>query len=278
MEKIAYLGPCGTYSEEVAQRLYGDRKDAEFVAYQSIDRAIRAVEEEEVSLAVVPIENSLGGSINITLDILAHEVDLNIVREASLAIEHCLFLPKGDVHTIVSHDQALTQCRHYLDEHYPQVKRQAVKSTGCAVEMVAQNSSGGIGAIGSRRAGEVFGLAPAAIAINDTKSNRTRFVVLAKHGKMPNSGYTKTSIVCQIDGQRPGSLYDLLYEFKQHDVNLTRIESRPARTALGEYIFFFDLEGTPQEENVSSVLAAIQKRSNWFKNLGSYPSENFNKQ
>lgn len=274
MEKVAYLGPCGTYSEEVARRLYGDNKEVSFIAYPSIDRAIRAVERDEVSLAVVPIENSLGGSITITLDILAHESQLYIVREASLAIEHALFLPKGEVTEIVSHEQALAQCRHYIDEHYPNISVRSVKSTAHAVELAAAEGST-IGAIGSVRAGEVFGLVPTATAINDINTNRTRFVALAKSDAMPTDGYRKTSIVCQIDGQKPGSLYDLLYEFKQHDVNLTRIESRPARTALGEYIFFFDLEGTPNDNNVKNVLDAIRQRSSWLKNLGSYPSENY---
>ncbi|MBO5244711.1 MAG: prephenate dehydratase, partial [Selenomonadales bacterium] len=129
MEKVAYLGPCGTYSEEVAQRLYGDREDMTFVAYPSIDRAIRAVEQGDALLAVVPIENSLGGSVNITLDILAHEADLYIVSEATLAIEHALFLPKGEVTEIVSHEQALSQCRHYIEENYPSVLMRPVKST-----------------------------------------------------------------------------------------------------------------------------------------------------
>ena len=271
MEKVAYLGPCGTYSEEVAQRLFANRQDVEFVAYQSIDRAIRAVEQEEVSLAVVPIENSLGGSVTITLDILAHDAGLYIVSEATLAIEHALFLPEGEVTEIVSHEQALAQCRHYIEENYPSVLMRPVKSTAHAVELAAQKGST-IGAIGSVRAGQVFGLVPVATAINDTANNSTRFVVLAKDSIKP-SGNVKTSIVCQINGQKPGSLYDLLFEFKKHDVNLTRIESRPARTALGEYIFFFDLEGTPQEDNIREAFEAIQKNSSWFKHLGSYTVE-----
>ncbi len=272
MEKVAYLGPCGTYSEEVAERLYGSRQNISFIAYQSIDRAIRAVEQGEALFAVVPIENSLGGSVNITLDILAHEASLYIVSEATLAIEHALFLPEGTVTEIVSHEQALAQCRHYIEENYPNIPMRSVKSTAHAVELAAEEGST-IGAIGSVRAGEVFGLVPVATAINDTANNSTRFVVLAKQAAMPTEGYRKTSIVCQIDGQRPGSLYDLLYVFKQHDVNLTRIESRPARTALGEYIFFFDLEGTPAEDNIREAFDEIQKNSSWFKHLGSYTVE-----
>ena len=272
MEKIAYLGPCGTYSEEVAQRLFGNRQDVELVAYQSIDRAIRAVEQDDALFAVVPIENSLGGSVTITLDILAHDASLYIVSEATLAIEHALFLPEGTVTEIVSHEQALAQCRHHIEENYPNVLMRPVKSTAHAVELAAEKGST-IGAIGSVRAGEVFGLTPIATAINDTANNSTRFVVLAKDHIQPQGTNVKTSIVCQINGQKPGSLYDLLYEFKKHDVNLTRIESRPARTALGEYIFFFDLEGTPREDNIREAFDAIQKNSSWFKHLGSYTVE-----
>ncbi|MBO5244820.1 MAG: prephenate dehydratase, partial [Selenomonadales bacterium] len=183
-----------------------------------------------------------------------------------------LFLPKGEITEIVSHEQALAQCRHYIEENYPNILMRPVKSTAHAVELAAAEDST-IGAIGSVRAGEVFGLTPAAIAINDTANNSTRFVVLARDGTQPSGANVKTSIVCQINGQKPGSLYDLLYEFKKHNVNLTRIESRPARTALGEYIFFFDLEGTPAEDNIREAFQAIQKNSSWFKHLGSYTIE-----
>lgn len=270
METIAYLGPSGTYSEEVAQRLYGNSDGIEFVPYRTIDQAMRAVKDEEVTMAVVPIENSLGGSVNITLDILAHEVDLYIVCEATLAIEHALFLPQGELTEIVSHEQALAQCRHYIEENYPDIPLRSVKSTAYAVELAAAEGSTS-GAIGSTRAGEVWGIRPVANAIGDTANNSTRFVVLAKKQTQVEGANVKTSIICQINGQKPGSLYDLLYEFKKHDVNLTRIESRPARTALGEYIFFFDLEGTPNEGNIHDALEHIQQRSNWYKHLGSYP-------
>lgn len=270
MKTIAYLGPCGTYSEEVARRLYGSEGETEFVPYRTIDQAIRAVKDEDATLCVVPIENSLGGSVNITLDILAHEVDLYIICEATLAIKHALFLPQGEVTEIVSHEQALAQCRHYIEENYPNIPLRSVKSTAYAVELAAQEGST-VGAIGSIRAGEVWGISPVATAIGDTANNSTRFVVLAKKEVQPREKDVKTSIICQINGQKPGSLYDLLYEFKKHDVNLTRIESRPARTALGEYIFFFDLEGTPHEGNIHDALEHIQVRSNWYKHLGSYP-------
>lgn len=270
MKQIAYLGPSGTYSEEVAVKLYGKECEARFIPYRTIDQAIRAVKDGEVTLCVVPIENSLGGSVNITLDILAHEVDLYIVCEATLAIEHAIFLPQGELTEIVSHEQALAQCRHYIEANYPDIPLRSVKSTAYAVELAAQKGST-VGAIGSERAGEVWGIRPAQTAIGDTANNSTRFVVLAKKEASPHAKDVKTSIICQINGQKPGSLYDLLYEFKKHDVNLTRIESRPARTALGEYIFFFDLEGTPNEGNIHDALEHIQQRSNWYKHLGSYP-------
>lgn len=270
METIAYLGPSGTYSEEVAQRLYSKADKIRFIPYRTIDRAIRAVKDGEATLCVVPIENSLGGSVNITLDILAHEVDLYIVCEATLVIKHALFLPQGELTEIVSHEQALAQCRHYIEENYPNIPLRSVKSTAYAVELAAQTGSC-VGAIGSERAGQVWGIEPVHTDIGDTSNNSTRFVVLAKKEAKTDETNVKTSIICQINGQKPGSLYDLLYEFKKHDVNLTRIESRPARTALGEYIFFFDLEGSPHEGNINDALEHIQQRSNWYKHLGSYP-------
>jgi len=269
-QRVGYLGPPGTYSEEVAKNLFGDA--AILKPFASIDLAIRAVAGGEIPQCVAPIENSVEGSVNITLDTLAHEVELFISREIVMPIRHNLLAREAgrSVRLILSHPQALAQCRRTLSRLYPAAEYRAVDSTAEAARRVAEGEAG-LAAIGSRSAANLYGLELLAADIQDTSSNCTRFVTL---GVLPvdsnQPGRWKTSVVCQIDGSRPGSLYHILAEFAEREVNLTKIESRPARTGLGEYLFFFDLEGGVSETRVSDALRAVEAKSLWFKNLGSY--------
>lgn len=267
---VGYLGPRGTYSEEIALRLY-QGEQGRFIPFPSIDAAIRAVEDGEVNESIVPLENSLEGSVNITLDTLAHEVNLYITRELVQPVRHNLLVhPAGQhINVIVSHPQALAQCRHYLQRHFPHAELKAVDSTAAAAYMVASGAKD-CAAIGSRRAAAIYGLKVAAVDIQDHLHNCTRFVVLAPH-QAPENGAHKTSLVCQINGDRPGSLCDILQEFARREVNLTKIESRPARTGLGMYIFFLDVAGSLADERVRAAVTAVKLKSLWFKNLGSYP-------
>lgn len=268
--QVGFLGPRGTYSEEVAGNLFGGK--VELTPYSSIDAVIRAVASGEISEGIVPIENSVEGSVNITLDTLAHEVELYISREIVMPVRHNLLAREAlrDVSLILSHPQALAQCRRTLARLYPSAGYRAVESTAEAARKVAEGDSG-LAAIGSRGAADLYGLSVIAADIQDKDSNSTRFVTL---GMFPvgqtGSGPWKTSIVCQIDGSKPGSLYRVLAEFAERNVNLTKIESRPARTGLGAYLFFFDLEGGVGEQCIQEALQAIADKSLWFKNLGSY--------
>lgn len=272
---VGYLGPQGTYSEEMALSLYEAGKViADFMPYASIDAVIRAVETGEVTEGVVPIENSLEGSVNITLDVLAHEVDLFITREMIKPIKHHLLVHENydqsmPIAAIVSHYQALAQCRSYIAAFHPGVDLKVVDSTAAAARLVAEGEPG-YAAIGSMRAGQLHGLKVAAADIQDQNNNCTRFIVLKRQPEVKTGECRKTSVVCKINGERPGSLCDFLLEFAKREVNLTKIESRPARTGLGEYIFFFDIEGSDAEEKVSAAIKAIETKSLWFKNLGSY--------
>jgi prephenate dehydratase len=268
--QVGFLGPRGTYSEEVAENLFGGK--VALTSYSSIDAVIRAVASGEILEGIVPIENSVEGSVNITLDTLAHEVELYISREIVMPVRHNLLAREAsrDVNLILSHPQALAQCRRTLARLYPSAGYRAVESTAEAARKVAEGDPG-LAAIGSRGAAELYGLSVIAADIQDTDSNSTRFVTL---GMFPagqtGSGPWKTSIVCQIDGSKPGSLYRVLAEFAERNVNLTKIESRPARTGLGSYLFFFDLEGGVGEQRIQEALKAIADKSLWFKNLGSY--------
>lgn len=275
--RVGFLGPLGTYSQEVAGKLFGPA--AVLQPYPSIDAVIRAVASGEIPECVVPIENSLEGAVNATLDTLAHEVELMIVREIVMPVRHNLLVRENghNVTQILSHPQALAQCRRTLTRLYPDALCRAVESTAEAARRVAEGDFG-LAAIGSRKAAELYGLDVMAADIQDVASNSTRFVSLrVLPAECSHTAQWKTSIVCQIDGARPGSLYRILSEFDQREVNLTKIESRPARTGMGAYIFFLDMEGGCQESCVAEVLTAVAAKSIWFKNLGSYPVEKWDR-
>lgn len=269
--KVAYLGPRGTFSEEITLSFYRG-VEGYFTPYATIDAVIRAVAGGEAAEGIVPVENSLDGSVNITLDTLAHEVDLRIVKEMVLPIRHNLLARADNKHinVILSHPQALAQCRSYLREHYPGAELVAVDSTAAAAYQVASGAKN-TAAIGSLRAARLYSLAVTAADIQDNPHNSTRFIVLARDAAPAAGKNCKTSLICQINGEKPGSLYDILGEFARRQVNLTKIESRPARTGLGLYIFFLDAEGSLEDGNVRAAVEAVREKSLWFKSLGSYP-------
>lgn len=270
-KKVGYLGPRGTFSEEIALRFYRGA-DGSFLPYASIDAVIQAVETGEVSEGIVPVENSLEGSVNITLDTLAHKVDLFIIRELVQPIRHNLLVQEGTKHVnkVLSHAQALAQCRGYLSRQYPGAELVPVESTAAAAYQAASGLKD-CAAVGSLRAAEIYGLQVLATDIQDSPNNATRFVELARQPVTGGPKADKTSVVCRINGEKPGSLYEILGEFAGRQVNLTKIESRPAQTGLGMYIFFFDIEGCCEDGNVAAAVDAVRRKSLWFKNLGSYP-------
>lgn len=272
---LGYLGPIGTHSEEVA--LYLRRQWAKSgarwrpVSLESIGDAIRAVAGGQLDACAVPVENSLEGSIPITMDTLAHDVDLQVELELVWAVHNRLLAkaPDAPVRAILSHAQPLAQCRRYLRAHYPEAEVRQTASTARAAEIVACGEDGWA-AIGTRRAGEIYGLATIADEIQDNPANCTRFLVLTKRGGALVRGRDKTSLVCQINGEKAGSLCEVLLEFARRDVNLVRIESRPALTGLGAYIFFFDLDAPCDLSNVQAAVEAVRQKSFWLKNLGSF--------
>ncbi len=269
--KVAYLGPHGTHSEEVCTHLYS-KQEWEFVPLSTIDNCIRAVASKEVHECLVPIENSLEGSVNITMDNLAHEVNLFITREIAWPIRHHLLAPSSTakITTVISHPQALAQCRQYLSSHYPHAKLQAADSTAEAAQLAAASEEG-YAAIANLETARLYQLSVRETGIQDNHHNCTRFVSLSRNPQTPDCHRpAKTSVVCKILGNKPGSLCDILQEFVNADVNLVRIESRPARTGLGEYVFFLDMEGSTCQDHVRGALAAVRKKSLWLKNLGSY--------
>jgi prephenate dehydratase len=274
--RVGFLGPAGTYSEEA---LRASARDAvEEVPYPTIYEAVMAVETGQVDRAVVPIENALEGAVAVTLDTLALEAaGVRIVAEVVHPIRHCVVAPRllelADVTRVVSHPQATAQCARFLRAHLPQAELVIAASTADAVLSV-RNASEPIVALGSRLAAELYGCRVLEADVEDHPDNATRFVWLAPAGEAhePAGGQAaRTSIVFWGGGdQAPGWLVDVLRELSDRDVNLTRIESRPRRTALGHYMFFADLDGDAGRPPVSAALEALGARVEVLRVLGSY--------
>ena len=278
MKKMGVLGPLGTHSEAAAQylsRLLPERP--ELLVYPDIFAVIQAVEDGEVDSCLVPVENSLEGAINITLDPLARSDDLFVASELIWPVHNQLMARPGTqkICRIYSHPQPISQCRGYLQQHYPEAELIKVASTARAAEIVAKEPRGmGAAAICTKRGGELNGLVTVATEIQDNMANATRFFELRRVTAAPQAPIgpaEKMLVICEIDGQKAGALYDVLKEFADRGVNMTRIESRPARTELGAYIFFFDLDVADNEEALRTSVAAVARKSKWLKDLGSFP-------
>jgi prephenate dehydratase len=267
--RLAYLGPPGTFSEQAA--LLHDPQ-AQLLPFSSVAAVAAAVDSGMADEGVAAIENSLEGSVNETLDILIHESGLSICRELVLPIEHCLLAapgtPSPDVRVIYSHPQALGQCRRFLERCFPKAQLEAALSTTAAVEQML--SQEGAAAIGTQRAAEIYGAQVLARGIQDNPSNKTRFVVMTPHD-CPPTGRDKTSIAFTVAHDRPGTLVNVLHEFSDRQINLTKIESRPSKEELGVYIFLVDMDGHRADPAVAEALERVREQAFFFKVFGSYP-------
>lgn len=268
---VAYLGPPGTFTE-IAARLITGGEDSELEARGDIMEVLRVVEEGEASRGVVPIENTLEGSVSATLDALAFDTDLLIGAELELVIELVVAAPPGlslgELTAVRSHPIALAACRRWLSKHVPDAERVHETSTARAAERVA-GDGGSVAAVANRLAAERYGLEVLAEEVTDAPTNTTRFVVVGQE-LPPPTGWDKTSMVVFIEENRPGALLQLLEIFAERDLNLTKIESRPTKAELGEYCFFLDVEGHLADERVGDALAAVKRTHRDVKILGSY--------
>ena len=269
-ERVAYLGPPGTNSEVAAMRAC---PGAQLIPCPTIPAVIRAVEHNEAERAVVAIENSLHGSVIDTVDLLVREAGVAICGEIVIPIEHCLMVRPGgraaEIRVIYSHPQSLGQCRDYLEQHFPGVRTEAALSNAEAVEVMMRSEHAA--AIGPERAAELYGAEIIERDVQDSRVNKTRFVVLAPEGAAP-TGDDKTSIAFAVAHDRPGTLVSVLHEFSDRAINLTKIESRPSREDLGVYIFLVDLSGHRDDPLVAQALAAVREQADFFRVLGSYPA------
>lgn len=271
--KAAYLGPPGTFTEE-ALIATPECAGAEPVAMATIPEVISSVERGAVARGVVPIENSIEGSVNITLDTLSGDTRVvQIQREIVLPIRHCLLARKGlsltDVTDVLSHPHATAQCRGSLARLLPGARIHAANSTAEAAQEIAERTDA-TAAIGTRLAAELYGLQILAPDIEDRPENATRFVLLGRD-PAPPTGADKTSVVCYIEKDRPGSLLAILHEFSDRGINLTKLESRPTKEGLGEYCFFIDMEGHASDAQIGHALQSLRTKILEVKVLGSYP-------
>jgi prephenate dehydratase len=268
--RLAYLGPAGTFTEEAA--LHYDAQ-AELLPFATIPGVAVAVETGMADEGIVPIENSLEGSVSATLDLLIHESSLAIAREVIRPVDHYLLVrpgtPSREVRVIYSHPQALAQCRRFVERCFPKAEMVAALSTAAAVEELMA-SERPAAAIATKRAAQLYGAEILASSIQDQASNETRFVVLARQDHQP-TGRDKTSLCFYIPEDRPGALVEILQEFAQRRINLMKIESRPSRESLGRYIFLVDLEGHRLDAAVAEALEQVRARTSLFKVFGSYP-------
>lgn len=271
MLKIGFLGPKGTFSHEA---LLEYAKGMQYTAcdYAAIPDILHGVENGEIDEAIIPIENSLEGAVNITLDMMAWEVDLKIKAEMIIAVRQNLLVKRNtrpeDIRYILSHPQPVGQCRKFIRSNYSNAEIKYVYSTAGAAEQVARGS-GNSAAIGSIAAAEVYGLEALACGIQDSENNFTRFVAVSRNDSR-RTGSDKTSLVFSTE-DKPGSLYRILDIFSLWDINMSRIESRPAKNELGKYIFFIDILGHRDDEDIKDALTMIRRKTSFFKFLGSYP-------
>ena len=272
MLKICCLGPEGNFSQSAAL-MYTSQNQAELVGLPSLREIMLAVQQGELDLAVVPFENSLEGSVNVVLDILAWEVDLLIIDELILPISQTLMVTPGakwqDITEVFTHPQSAGQCRLFLETKLPQAKLYLTNSNS---EGANQAKMQGItaGAIGPEQAAEIFGLEVVLRDIQDKDNNFTRFVVVGKNSAQSTAAKNKTSIVFSTE-HKPGSLSCILNIFSLWDINMSKIESRPSRGKLGRYIFFIDIEGHMIDPDVRDALTMVKRKTTFYKFLGSYP-------
>lgn len=271
--RIAYLGPEGTFSEQ-ALLSQPDYAAMELLACDAIPDVLHAVSSGQAEVGLVPIENAIEGSVNITLDALIFDHELRMQREVVIPIVMCLLAPPGvglgDIERIVSIPVATAQCRRFLSEHLPGADHVAASSTAGAARTVAEEADGRSAAIGTSLAGKVNGLEVLAEDIEDHQGNETRFVAVTRGGVPAPTGHDKTTIVVFQRTDRPGSLLSILQEFAARAINLTRLESRPTKRGLGDYCFIIDLEGHVGDELVADALRDLKSKNEDVLFLGSY--------
>ncbi|NLJ83864.1 MAG: prephenate dehydratase [Halanaerobiaceae bacterium] len=274
-EIYGFLGPRGTFSEEAAM-LYCNEED-ELVPLPSFNEIFESLKTGEITKGVIPVENSLEGSVNLCMDLLYTSSFVEVVGEIVLPVKQYLMAPRGmkirDIEELYSISQVIGQSSNYINEYLPDAEIYYTASSAQAAEFVKEEE--GRALIGSRRLSELYDLEILAEEIQDGSNNYTRFFVIANQLDVEN-GFPeldkeyKTSIICAPIVNKAGVLYSILGDFKREEINLTRIESRPSKRQLGEYIFYIDMEGHQKNRHVRIALEGVKQKSSFFRILGSY--------
>jgi prephenate dehydratase len=270
---IAYLGPPGTYAESAALAYVHwfrqeTGEESLLCPYPSIAQALKAVARQQADLAVVPVENSIEGSVTMTLDTLWQLDKLQIQQALVLPIFHALLSKAEDIdkiQAVYSHPQALAQCQVWLETFLPMAQPIPINSTTEAVKYLDGDKTAAT--ISSQRAAELYNVPILAFPINDNPDNCTRFWVLSLQ---PSQGGTHTSLAFSVRANVPGALVKPLQIFADRNINLSRIESRPTKRSLGDYLFFIDLEADPRQPSVQSALTELENYTETLKIFGGY--------
>lgn len=264
--KVAYLGPKATFSYQASLKLFGAKTD--FIPVKRLADVIEEVEKQRADYAVVPIENSNEGSVNTTLDELV-DTNLKVVNEINMRISHCLLSKTKleNIKVVYSHHQAISQCSNWLHKNLSNAEIFPVNSTAQAAQLASKNSKAA--AISSEVAAQIYNLNIIVKSIEDSKDNWTRFFVLG-HDISTKTGKDKTSIIFTIK-DKVNTLYNILSEFSKSKINLTKIESRPTKKKVWQYIFFIDFEGHISDKKVICTLEKLKEHCIFLKVLGSYP-------
>jgi chorismate mutase / prephenate dehydratase len=269
--RVAFLGPAGTFSEEAALGFFGSAIVK--LPCANFDEVLHCAVTGTADFAVVPVENSTEGVVTRSLDLFL-TTPLFIIGETSLLVRHNLLRASNSLEAIAAvcaHPQALAQCHTWLADHLPSVERRPVASNAEAARLASQDPT--LAAVASTRAANQFGLHVVAPAIQDEAQNRTRFAILAHPDRQPRpqaSGNDCTSLVVSV-ANRPGAVHDMLVPLKRHGVSMSRFESRPARSGQWEYYFYIDVQGHPDQPEVTAALQELREVCAFFKLLGTYP-------
>jgi prephenate dehydratase len=270
---IGYLGPEGSFTQ-LAFKEYFKGNIPESIPLQTISQVIENINSGKIKAGIVPIENSIEGSVGETLDqMMRVSQKVTINAEIIIPIEHCLITRNknlSDVKKVLAHTQALSQCQSYIKKFIPNAELEPMSSNSLAVKTVSESSNGGLAAIGPKVAAEIYKLPVYETGINDEKENFTRFVLVGTETPS-KTGSDKTTIAFGVPSDKPGTLVGVLQAFSKEKINLTRIESRPSRKMLGEYIFFIDLQGHKEDDSFKRALSEVASEFSFYRWLGSYP-------
>lgn len=274
--KLGYLGPAGTFTEQAALIVRGN---SEIIAYHTIKEVVDAVNSGEIIEGIVPIENSTEGTVNITVDSLVFDSELFIKKQLELSIQQNFLIKKdtdvSKITKILSHPQGLAQCRKFITENFPNADTIETSSTSEAARLVSESDEA-IAAIGLKNSADIYNLRLYKENIQDRNDNFTTFVLISKKEMTPSVQNKKTSVAFSTVNE-PGQLYKILDIFSIWDLNLTKIVSRPMRNKPKEYVFYVDLEGNNDDKDLADSLNMINRKTSFFKFLGSYPVDDMRK-